>query len=316
MSIHTDEALAPRGPWAFLGAALPGGFTAAGWGLLEGWGLLALVPAFFWAGHLLSYTSYAGGYSGLPAHWGEQIGAKDIVDLFKNGEVHAPIGFMAGAFFLLGLILVFACGWRMQAKRAGLHGTFTAWILGLVEAMLVGFVPLGIVYGLAFAGLSLLTGHGVPMLSWTAFVLKPLAGLAFVSALNVQWWLLRLGREGSQQEFGTHLGHGFLRLWSHPVQWFVLVVGGAALRLALHGLVLWTAWRMGGSSVGRVWAFAGLELAAAVVNGWILGWMLRVAALYWRHDLEVRRAIAALKAMVKADAPAGPAEDIPVEVQG
>ncbi len=316
MSIHSDEQLVPKGPWSFLRAALPGGFGSSGWGLMGGWALLALLPAFFWARGMVSNTAYAGGYSGLPAHWGEQLGAKDVVELFKNGEVHAPIGFMATSFLLLGLALVLACGWSMQARSAGLRGGFGGWILGLLDTLILGLVPLGLVYGLAALGLSLLTGHGFALLSWTAFVLRPLALAAFLSAFNIQWWLLRLGREGASQEFGTHLGHAFLRLWSHPLQWAVLIVGGAALRLALQALVLWTAWRLGGSSAGRVWAFAGLELLAASLNAWLLGWMLRTTALYWRHDLELRRAIQALKAMVAPATATAPAEDLPLEVQG
>ncbi|HJW07998.1 MAG TPA: hypothetical protein VJ483_00085 [Holophagaceae bacterium] len=314
LSIHSDDALVPKGPWSFLRAGLSGSFSREGLGLMGGWVMLALVPAFFWARSMVSNTAFAGGYSGLPAHWGEQLDAKDIVELFKNGEVHSPVGFMASSFLIVGLLLVFACGWRMQARSAGLQGGLRAWVLGLFDTALVGLVPIGLVYGLAYTGLWAISDHGLAVLSWTAFILKPLALASFASALSVQWWLLRLGREGASEEFGTQLGHGFLRLWAHPVEWFALVVGGAAVRLTLQALVLWTAWRMGGSTVGRVWAFAGLELLAAAINGWLLGWLLRATALYWLHDLELRRAIKALKALVKAPLPV--AEDLPLEVQG
>ena len=39
-TILAEEPLAPRGPWAFLKAAFPGGFTPWGWGLMGGWVLV------------------------------------------------------------------------------------------------------------------------------------------------------------------------------------------------------------------------------------------------------------------------------------
>ena len=314
-TIHTDEALAPKGPWAFLGASLPGGFSAAGWTLIGGWIFLALVPAFFWANHLASYTEYAGGASALPAHWGEQLGAKDLVELFKNGEVYSPLGLMTGATLLVGLGLVLISGWQLQTRAVGLQAHARAWFLGLFDGLLLGVVPLGLVCGLSVFLLGLLSGHGLNGLSWTAFILKPLAWVSFVSALNVQWWILRLGREGAPQEFGTHLGHGFLRFWSHPVEWFLLIVGGSAVRLLLQVAAVWAGWRLGGSSAIRVMEVIGLSVLAAAINGWLLGWLLRVTALYWRHDLEVRRAVKALHAANQAPQLI-PTEDLPLEVQG
>ncbi|HJU84737.1 MAG TPA: hypothetical protein VJ600_11035 [Holophagaceae bacterium] len=315
LSIHSDQGLGPKGPWSFLREAVPGGFTRLGWGLIGGWVLLALVPAFFWASHLASHTAFAGGWSGLTAHWGEQLDSRDLVELFKNGEVHAPLGFMTGASLLLGLALVFGCGWRLQARAAGLQGRLAPWLMGFADTLLVGLIPMGLLAGLSVHLLGLLAGQGLQGLDWTVLILRPILLAASVSALSVQWWILRLGREGLSEEFGTHLGHGFLRLWTHPVQWFTLLAGGATLRMALHLGVLFAAWRLGGSTGGRIWAFTGLELLATAINAWILGWMLRVAALFWRNDVEVRRAVKALKAMVKVPAPEA-AGDLPLEVQG
>jgi hypothetical protein len=52
---------------------------------------------------------------------------------------------------------------------------------------------------------------------------------------------------------------------------------------------------MGGGTSYRVWLFLVLQLLVTAVNGWLLGWLLRVAALFWRHDALVRETRAALE---------------------
>lgn len=314
-TIHADEELGPQGPWAFLRPAARGGFGASGWGLIAGWVLLAVGPAYFWAGHLMGHTAVAGGWSALPSHWGEQLSARDLVELFKNGEVRSPLGFGAGLTALLGLALVFWCGWRLQAEAVGLRARLGAWLRGLLDTCLVGLLPIFLVYLLAALALGFLGGVEMPALEWSALFLKPLAFMAFASTLNIQWWLLRVDHL-EPQDYGRHLGHGFLRLWTHPIQWFGLAFGGALLRSALHAALLLLAWRLGGAGAGRVFLFVLLEGLAAAIDAWILGWLLRTTALYWRHDVLVRQAIAELKAKlpsIHAEAPELPAEDAPLE---
>lgn len=81
--------------------------------------------------------------------------------------------------------------------------------------------------------------------------------------------------------------------------------GALLLRLALHAAVIELAWRMGGGSVGRVWLFVLLEAVATLIGAWTIAWLLRVTALFWRHDQAVRKAIAELEAASTAGASAG-----------
>jgi hypothetical protein len=39
-----------------------------------------------------------------------------------------------------------------------------------------------------------------------------------------------------------------------------------------------------------VWVFLGLQALAVLANAWLLGWFLRLAALFLRHDAAVRAA--------------------------
>ena len=86
-----------------------------------------------------------------------------------------------------------------------------------------------------------------------------------------------------------------MQLWSHPIQWGLVSIGGAALRSLLPFLVLLLAWRMGGGTTFRVWLFLLLQLAVTALNAWLMGWLLRTVALFWNHDAEVREARMALK---------------------
>lgn len=292
-TIHTEEPLAPRGPWAFLAAALPGGFTRWGWGLMLGWALVLLGPALGWAGHLRR----AAGSSALPAHWGEQITARDIWEIWENGGLqHRLTNSPTVHLFGLGLVVVLWCGWRMQAHAAGQRARLGAWLLGALDTVLIGFLPLGLAAWVVDLVLARAGAIGLDGLGWLAFFGRPLLWMALVAALNLQWWFCRLGRaHGLSRGYFIHLRDCFLQLWSHPIQWGLVSFGGAALRSLLPFLVLLLAWRMGGGTTFRVWLFLLLQLFVTAVNGWLMGWLLRTAALFWNHDAEVREVRAALK---------------------
>ena len=301
-SILDEPGLGPRGPWSFLKEAAPGGFNTSGSCLLASWLLMALAPAFLWASYLMSHTRLGDGWSARPAPWGEQLNAKDRVELFDRGEVHGLLGFGASTALILALGFVLWASWNHQAGAAGLRPRLGAWVGGALDTILAG-IPVLILFGLSMALLGWLGGTGIPGLSWFAFVGKPVLMLATSSALMMQWWLLRLNRlDRKGQNWFTHFGVGFLRLWSNPVQWFVLAAGLTMLRLALHSAVVDLAWRMGGGTVGRVWMFVLLEGLVALIGAWIMGWMLRTVVLFWRHDQVVRQAIAELKAASTATA--------------
>lgn len=291
-TIHTQGELVPRGPWSFLKAALPGGFGRWGWGLLAGWALMVAGPSFSWA----MLLRRAAGWSALPGHWGEGITARDIWELWENGGLkHNPVNSPAVHTLGLGLVIVLWCGWRMQTETLDLPGRLGPWLLGALDALLVGLAPLALLAWAMLRCLAWLGDTGIQGLGWTAFVGRPLVVMATLSALGLQWWFLRLGRAerargGRPRGYGRHLGWGFQSLWAHPVQWTVVVLGGTALRALLSFLVLLLAWRIGGATVGRVWTFFLLQVAATMVNAWLLGWFLRTSALYWQHDLKVREA--------------------------
>jgi hypothetical protein len=310
-TIHAENAFAPQGPWSFLRKS----FSFANrwtWILILGWELLALGTATFWARHLQNHTAISHGWSALPNHWGEQLSAQDIAELIMHGELRSPLGASASLMLLLGLVLLLWSGWRMQAEQVGLRARFGAWFGGLFDALLIGLLPLLIAASLLSWPIRSASDWGIPLLSWMNGILMPLFGLAMVSALNVQWWLCRLNRLDRREGYLRHLTQSFLRLWRHPVQWFLICFGGAVLRLTLQALVLLLAWRLGGESSGRVALFIGLQALSTAINAWILGWLLRATALYWRHDQDVRSAVQALKN------PTIPSlqEEIPLEVQG
>ncbi|WP_285570672.1 hypothetical protein [Geothrix limicola] len=296
-TIHTEEALAPRAPWHFLRASLPGGFTRWGWGLMGGWMLVLLGPALGWAGHLRR----AAGWSALPSHWGESLTTRDIWELWENGGLqhrltNSPTVHLLG----LGMVIVLWCGWRMQAESAELKARLGPWLLGALDTVLIGFLPLGALTWAIASILGQLGGSGLDFLGWIAFFGRPLAWMALVAALNLQWWFCRMGRAaGLSRGYLAHLGDSFLRLWLHPIQWGLVSVGGAALRSLLPFLVLLLAWRMGGGTTFRVWLFLGLQLLVTGLNGWLMGWLLRTTARFWNHDVAVREARVALKESVR-----------------
>jgi hypothetical protein len=264
--------------------------------------LLALAPAALWASYLIDHAQVGGGWSALPAHWGEQLNAKDVYELFDRGEIHGLLGFGASTALVAGLFLILWASWKHQAEAAGLRQRLGAWIGGFFDLLLAG-IPVLLLYLIVFISLTRVGESGIPPLGWLSFYGKPLLMLSTLSALMMQWWLLRLNRlERKGQNWLAHLFLGLQRLWSHPVQWAGLALGGALARLALHAAVIDFAWRMGGGTVGRVWIFVLLEALAALIGAWIMGWMLRAVAMFWRHDQAVRRVVAELEAAATATA--------------
>jgi hypothetical protein len=53
-------------------------------------------------------------------------------------------------------------------------------------------------------------------------------------------------------------------------------------------LALALAWRVGGGTIPKVCGLLALQLAAVLVNAWLLGWFLRLAALFLAHDAAAR----------------------------
>jgi hypothetical protein len=284
-----------KGPWSFLAPACRGGFSRWGLHLLAGWLAFSLSTDVLWALHLRRLT----GWSSLPIFWGETLTFRDLWELLENGGLRAhwtgPWVPLAGG---LALLWVLWAGWRLQAGTAGLPARLDAWAWGLVDALAIGAVPLAVLAGLALWVLARLSGTGIPWLGWLDWVGGSLVRLAFASALFLQWWLCRMARAGapggfrlgSWRRLGAHLVLGLRRFWSHPVQWPALVLGGAALRAGLALLVLAMAWRLGGGTPSKVWVFLGLQALAVLANAWLLGWFLRLAALFLRHDAAVRAA--------------------------
>ncbi len=292
-TIHTADPLKPRGPWSFMKEAADGGLSKWSWQLMAAWAAFQVLTSVAWARHLLGFAKFPGspGGSALPNNWGEHLTAKDIWELMENGGLkHEPFGSVVPLLAIACLVWVFWSGWAMQAELLGFRARLQHWFLGLLDALLIGLLPLGIVFGLARWVLSTLGGTGIPPLGWLALIGVPLVSMALVSALNLQWWLCRVDRGAGSSGLLRHWGRSFMRLWMHPVQWTGLVLGGVALRAGLAFLAIWIGWRLGGGSTSRVQLFLLLEFLSALVNAWLLGWFLRLVALFWRQDEKVREA--------------------------
>lgn len=292
-TILAEEGLAPRPPWFFLVAALPGGFSRWGLGLIAGWLLVLLGPTLGWAGHLRRLADW----SALPSHWGEGISTRDIWEIWENGGLkhqvtNSPTVHLMG----LGLVLVLWCGWRLQAEAGGVGARLGPWLLGAFDTVLIGLLPIGLVGWLVLGGLGWVGRLGIDGLGWMAFFGRPLVVMATVAALNLQWWVCRLGRSaGLSRGYWTHLEGCLWQVWGHPIQWGLLNLAGAALRALLPLLVLLLGWRLGGGSTGRVWLFLLLQVLVTGLNAWLLGWFLRTTGRFWKHDAAVRSHHATVK---------------------
>ncbi len=271
--------------------AIGGGLSKWSWQLMAAWVAFQVLTSFVWARHLGGFAAFGNptGGSVLPNNWGEHLTARDIWELMENGGMkHEPFGSMVPLLALLCLMWVFWSGWAMQANCLGFPPRLKHWVLGLLDALLLGFLPLGIVFGLARWALSTMGSTGIQGLGWVSFVGTPLLFMAFISALNLQWWLCRMDRAAGSTGLLRHWGRSFLRLWMNPVQWTSLVLAGVMLRAGLAFLAIWSGWRLGGGSTSRVELLLLLELLSAGINAWLLGWFLRLTALFWKQDEKVR----------------------------
>jgi len=297
-TIHAEDPLKPRGPWSFMKEAVGGGLSKWSWHLMAAWAAFQLLTSFVWAKHLQGFAGFAGspGGSALPNNWGEHLTAKDIWELMENGGMkHEPFGSAVPLLAIVCLVWVFWSGWAMQADLLGFRARFKHWFLGMLDTLLIGLLPLGIVFGLVRWILVTLRSTGIEGLGWAAFIGIPLISMALVSALSLQWWLCRVDRGAGSSRLLRHWGRSFLRLWMHPVQWTSLVLGGVALRAGLAFLAIWIGWHLGGGSTSRVQVFMLLVMLSAVINAWLLGWFLRLTALFWRQDEKVRNVIVELE---------------------
>lgn len=302
---EAEARLIPLPPWACLGPALRGAFRGSALQLLAAWVFFQVATSTAWALHLRGFTRFGGGWSGLPQHWGEMLPAKDLWNLAVNGEMgKEPFGTLAPALGAVGLAWVLWASWKHQAEEAGLPARLRDWFLGGLDALLIGIIPLLIPYLLVLKVLDGAASTGIQGLNWMAFVGKPLLALAFASALMGQWGLCRLNRAALAgrplaaflNAYPLHLKESFLRLWQHPVQWTALHLGGAVLRAGLAFGAVALGWRWGGGGPGRVWGLLGLQVLATALGAFLLGWMLRLTARYWRRRWEVSRELEALEA--------------------
>jgi hypothetical protein len=263
---------------------------------MAAWVAFSLLSNVLWALHLSRLT----GWSSLPNYWGELLTARDLWEMLENGGLGAHwtgpwVPLAAG----LALVWVLWSGWRLQAAAVGLPARFGPWAWGLADALAIGAVPLAALAGLLLLVLGWLGGTGIQGFGWCDWVGGSLVRLSFGSALFLQWWLCRLDRAGappgpcmgSWRRLIRHLGLSFSRFWLHPVQWLALVLGGVALRAGLTLAALALAWRLGGGTIPKVCVVVALQLAAVAADAWLLGWFLRLAALFLRHDAAVRAQI-------------------------
>jgi hypothetical protein len=303
--LDSRDPLAPRGPWSFILQAASGGLTRLGLGFLASWACFFLFSNVFWAIHLKGLA----GWSSLPNYWGELLTARDIWELVENGGLkHHWTGPLAPLAAGLCFLWFLWAGWRLQTATVGLRARLGAWCWGFLDALLLGALPMLAVGFLVVACFTRLGTTGIEGLSWLDWVGGALVKLACLSAFFLQWWLCRLARAatapgwrlGSWKALRTHLVQSFLALWMHPVQWTLLVVGGVVARLGLTFLGLFLAWRWGGGTPLKVWGFLLLQLLMVVLNAWLLGWFLRLAALYVRHRMRVGEAIRQLQAEASA----------------
>ena len=286
-----DVPPAPLGPWSFMAAAVPGGFSRWGWQLLGAWLAFSLLTSSLWAVHLGGLT----GWSSLPNYWGELLTARDLWELLENAGLRSH---WSGPWVPLAAAAALAwslwAGWRLQAAIAGQPARLGPWLWGAVDTLVIGALPLTLLAGLLLWALAALGATGIPGLGWLNWVGGALVRLAWGSALFLQWWLCRLGRAGrtgrwSPGRLRAHLGLSLIRLWRHPLQWFTLVLAGAALRAGLSLLVLALAWRWGGGTILKVGGFLALQLGVVCLNAWLIGWFLRLSALFLDHDARVRQ---------------------------
>ncbi|MDR2561512.1 MAG: hypothetical protein LBC63_07060 [Holophagales bacterium] len=295
-TIHTDDELSPKGPWKFLTKAIPGGFTAWGVQLILAWIAFYALTALSWFSHLRAKLVN----SALAENWGEAISAGDIWEIMENGglrdDFFGPWVLVVGA---LALLWALWAGWKMQTGAVGLCASIAPWLASVPATLAIGFLPLWVLHAMLWETLAFLGGLGIQPLAWMDFFGGPLLRMAFASSLMLQWWLCRLDMAKrmpkSAEEWKAHIKDSFLRLWVHPVQWGNIIFFGVVARAGLTFGALYVGWELGAKSLSHLWAFIALQSLVAAINAWIIGWALRVAALYWKNDEAVRTEIRALK---------------------
>jgi hypothetical protein len=295
-TIHTDDELSPRGPWKFLSKAIPGGFTVWGVQLVLAWVIFYAFTALSWFSHLRLKL----GNSALAENWGEAISAMDIWEMMENGGLRGDFfGLLAPAVGALALAWALWAGWKMQAGIVDLCARLTPWLASILTALAIGFLPLCALHAVLWGTLGFLGGLGIQPLAWMDFFGGPLLRMAFASSLMLQWWLCRLDMAKcmpkNADEWKAHLKDSFLRLWVHPVQWGNIVFFGVVVRVGLIFGALCVGWELGAKSLSHLWAFIALQSLVAAINAWIIGWVLRVAALYWKNDDAVRTEVRVLR---------------------
>jgi hypothetical protein len=296
LSLEATEELNARTPFSWVREALDQGVGGDVLHLMTAWMAFSGLTGTAWAFHLRSLA----GWSALPNYWGDRITARDIWELSENGGwSQEPLGTPTLVLAVLCLLWVLWAGWRLQARVVNLPHRLGPWVWGFFDAVLIGALPLltlGLGTTLTWTWLGT---SGIQGLGWMRLVLSPLLQATTVSAFMLQWWFCRLGRARgnlhSPSDYGRHLGQSFLRLWMHPVQWFVLLFGAATLRAAFGFGVLLLGWRWGGGTPARVWSLILLQLVASAAGAWILGAQLRICALFWRQDQKVRDARSLLR---------------------
>ena len=307
-NIHIDDQLLPRGPWSFWSEAIPGGSSIWGIQLILAWIAFEALTSAAWTAHIQALA----GHSALPSYWGELLTARDIWELTVNGGLKdRPTGLWAPLFGAAALLWIFWAGWQLQARAVQRSARLKAWAWGALDGLLIGIAPLYVLGYVLLRSLDGLASSGIQGLGWMHFVAGPLVKLSCLSALSLQWWLCRLDRAahassswnlGGLEPLARHLGRSFMRLWLHPVQWATLILGGVVVRLGLHFLVFLLAWHLGGGTPARVWTFLLLELLATGLCAWLLGWFLRLSALYWQQDAKIHQEVEALERLVEGEA--------------
>lgn len=296
LSLEATDELNERSPFSWVREALHQGMGGDILHLMTAWMAFTALTSTAWAFHLRQLA----GWSALPNYWGDRITARDIWELSENGGWNQePLGTPTLVLAVVCMIWVLWAGWRLQARVVNLPHRLGPWVWGLFDALVVGALPLLVVGFGATITWKWLGTSGIQGLGWMRLVLSPLLQATTVSAFMLQWWFCRLGRARenlhSPSAYGRHLGQSFLRLWMHPVQWFVLLFGSAALRAALGFGVVLLGWRWGGGTPARVAGLIGLQVIASAAGAWILGTLLRLSALFWCQDQKVRDAQSQLR---------------------
>jgi len=302
-TIHTDESLAPKGPWRFFVSAMRGGFSFWGIQFIFGWVAFQVLTTLSWVTHLKTRL----GNSSLANNWGELLTARDVWEIMENARLKDSIlGFWTVAIGVIAMLWILWSGWKVQVKPVELKAGFLPWLIAIPTALLVGYLPIWMLHAFLWNTFAYLENLGIQFLGWVNLFASPLLRMTFASALLLQWWLCRIDlahhMPKGASEWLIHLRDSFFRLWAHPVQWGNIVLFGVAVRSGLAFFVLLLAWNWGGQVISRVWTIFLMQIAVSAINAWIIGWMLRLAALYWKHDMEVRSEMMSLESSMRRKA--------------